>query len=305
LLVSVEVAVAVSVSQHYVRLIHSVGQVDRYRPSICNKMGWFQSSNNRKDEHENEKLPPQLAWMAEYISLTPSTQDALDQLQLFTPVQVAAMGVACAASFFFGYKTRQFRQGWRRLTSVADISAADVGPTAPWLRGRVLKVSDGDTFRFLHTPTMFSATNLAEGEKMSETALAVRVCTIDTPETAKFGKPSQPYGDTAKEYLQSMIGDRTVHVQLLQKDQYGRAVAQVKKRGLLYYCWPGFKYMDEEMLKAGFAEVYRGGGAVYGRKGKDAYVAMEQATKSRKKGMWAQANRESAAEFKARMKSES
>jgi endonuclease YncB( thermonuclease family) len=89
----------------------------------------------------------------------------------------------------------------------------------------------------------------------------------------------------------------------LQKDQYGRAVAQVKRRGLLHYWWPFTRYVDEEMLKAGLAEVYRGGGAVYGRKGKDAYIAMEQAAKSRKKGMWALgADRESAAEFKARMK---
>jgi micrococcal nuclease len=277
-------------------------------------MGWFQSSSpskkNGHDQHENGAenlpLPPQLAWITEYISLSPSAQNALDEaVQMhveFTPAQTAAIGVACAASFALGYKTRQFRQGWRRLTSVADIAAADVGPSAPWLRGRVLTVSDGDTFRFLHTPTMFSSRTLSDDEKLSETALAVRVCTIDTPETAKFGKPMQPYGDTAKEYLESLIQDKTVQIQLLQKDQYGRAVAQVKRRGLLYYCWPSTKYMDQEMLKAGLAEVYRGGGAVYGRKGKDAYIAMEQAAKSRKKGMWSLADRESAAEFKARMK---
>jgi micrococcal nuclease len=275
-------------------------------------MGQSSSSpkNNRHDEHENgtetPTLPPQLAWMTEYISLSPSAKNALDEaFQMpadFTPAQMAAIGFACAASFALGYKTRQFRQGWRRLTSVADIAATDVGPTAPWLRGRVLTVSDGDTFRFLHTPTMFSSNTLKDDEKLSETALAVRVCTIDTPETAKFGKPGQPYGDTAKEYLQLLIQDKTVKIQLLQKDQYGRAVAQVKRRGLLHYWWPFTRYVDEEMLKAGLAEVYRGGGAVYGRKGKDAYIATEQASKSRKKGMWALADRESAAEFKARMK---
>jgi micrococcal nuclease len=282
-------------------------------------MGWFQflsssssSKKNRHDEHENgtetPPLPPQLAWITEYISLSPSAKNALDEaLQIpteLTPTQMAAIGVACAASFALGYKTRQFSQGWRRLTSVADIAAADVGPTAPWLRGRVLTVSDGDTFRFLHTPTMFSSNTLSDNEKLSETALAVRVCTIDTPETAKFGKPGQPYGETSKEYLQSLIQDKTVKIQLLQKDQYGRAVAQVKRRGLLHYWWPLplTRYVDEEMLKAGLAEVYRGGGAVYGRKGKDAYIAMEEAAKSRKKGMWGLADRESAAEFKARMK---
>ena len=275
-------------------------------------MGQSSSSpkKNRHDEDENgtetPPLPSQFTWMTEYISFSASTQNALDEaLQLpaeFTLAQTAAVGAACAVFFALGYKTRQFRQGWRRFTSVADIAAADVGPTAPWLRGRVLTVSDGDTFRFLHTPTMFSSSTLSDNEKLSETALAVRVCTIDTPETAKFGKPGQPYGDTAKDYLQLLIQDKTVKIQLLQKDQYGRAVAQVKRRGLLHYWWPFTRYVDEEMIKAGLAEVYRGGGAVYGRKGKDDYTAMEQAAKNRKKGMWALADRESAAEFKARMK---
>lgn len=62
--------------------------------------------------------------------------------------------------------------------------------------------------------------------------------------------------------------------------------------------------MDEVMLKAGLAEVYRGGGAVYGRLGKDKYISMEETAQGKKKGMWSQKNRESAAEFKARMKAE-
>jgi endonuclease YncB( thermonuclease family) len=129
--------------------------------------------------------------------------------------------------------------------------------------------------------------------------LPVRVATIDTPETAKFGKAGQPFGDEAKDYLSSLLLDRTVKIQLLQKDQYGRVVAQVKRGSGYFFA----KYADEEMLKAGLAEVYLGSGAVYGRKGKEAYLAMQQRAKDKKKGMWALGDeRESAAEYKARIK---
>jgi endonuclease YncB( thermonuclease family) len=78
----------------------------------------------------------------------------------------------------------------------------------------------------------------------------------------------------------------------------GRAVAEVRSG-----FFPLYKYMDEEMLKAGLAEVYQGSGAVYGFRGKAAYLAMQEKVIERKKGMWAKKDRESAAEFKARMKS--
>jgi hypothetical protein len=53
--------------------------------------------------------------------------------------------------------------------------------------------SDGDTIRFLHTPTRFHPIDLRkeQEEKASATALPIRICTIDTPETAKFGKSGQ------------------------------------------------------------------------------------------------------------------
>ena len=58
------------------------------------------------------------------------------------------------------------------------------------------------------------------------------------------------------------------------------------------------------MLKAGLAEVYQGSGAVYGYRGKEAYVKLQNEANARKKGLWSQDDRESAAEFKARMKAQ-
>jgi endonuclease YncB( thermonuclease family) len=262
-------------------------------------MGWFSSSSDNNDPPAKIPLPPALDWINDYISIPVTPQDLLQQAQSLSVAEQAVLSVACVSSFALGFKAGRIRPSWRRWTVVADI--ADIGPAAPWLRGRVLTVSDGDTVRFLHAPTIFHSTRLSEGEKLSDTALAVRVCTIDTPETAKFGKPGQPYGDAAKDYLASMVDDRIVRVRILQKDQYGRAVAQIRAGRHWYSFWQS-PHVDERMLKAGLAEVYRGGGAVYGHKGKQAYIDMETAAKKRNKGMWAQADRESAAEFKARMK---
>ena len=132
---------------------------------------------------------------------------------------------------------------------------------------------------------------------MSEKTLPIRICTIDTPETAKFGKPGQPFGEDAKESLSKLLLGKTCEIQLLTKDQYGRAVAQVRRPG-----WLGYTYADQYMLKAGFAEVYLGNGAMYGFKGKEYYLQLQEQARKAKKGQWSQSNRESAAEFKARTK---
>ena len=120
-----------------------------------------------------------------------------------------------------------------------------------------------------------------------------------TPQYEPFGKPSQPFGDEAKQYLSEEILNKTVRVQILAKDQYGRAVAQV-------YTGPFFwrQSIDSLMLRAGLAEVYLGSGAVYGNLGKEAYLKLQETAQKKKVGIWSDPNRESAAEFKARMKEE-
>jgi micrococcal nuclease len=212
------------------------------------------------------------------------------------------VGTISLTSFVVGFKAGRFQNPWRRFTSLTDIPSQYFGDTAPYLRGRVVSVSDGDTIRFRHTPSFFfQQSTLQEGEKVSSVALPIRICTIDTPETAKFGKEGQPFGEDAKTYLSDMIENKIVYCQLLQQDQYGRAVAQVKKYGILPF-WPP-SYMDEMMLQAGLAEVYLGGGAVYGHKGKEEYLKMMERAKSKKKGIWSQGEKgESAAEYKARVK---
>lgn len=182
----------------------------------------------------------------------------------------------------------------KRFQDANDIPKSFFGSKAPTLRCRVTSCSDGDTIRFLHVPNPFSANKLEKGQTQTEFCLPIRLCSMDTPETAKFGKPGQPFGQEAKEYLQKLIDKKMVNIRLLQKDQYGRAVAEVYA--------PNGKGCDELMLKKGLAEVYLGGGAVYGPLGKDGYLKLESQAQKKKLGIWSQGKRESAAEFKKRTK---
>jgi micrococcal nuclease len=196
--------------------------------------------------------------------------------------------------FFLGLKVGRSAPSVKRYTNAVDIPSRYFGPNAPCLTGKVVKVSDGDTLRLLHAPTPFHASSLSKGQKLAETTLPIRICSIDTPETAKFGKPGQPFGLEAKQELENLVDGKTIRVRLLQTDQYGRAVAQV-------FCGRN-RCVDEILLKAGLAEVYQGMGAVYGPLGKDKYLQLQDEAKLAKKGMWSQKNRESAAEYKRRTK---
>ena len=176
-----------------------------------------------------------------------------------------------------------------------DIPARMFGDDAPALRGRAVRIADGDTLRFYHTPLPWQRP--PPKMKVSEQALSIRLCTVDAPETAKFGKPGQPFGPEAREELRRFLEGAVVRVRLLRRDQYGRAVAQVFTGR-----WPSRAHADAHLLRKGLAEVYQGGGAVYGPKGKGAYLALEKAARRKKLGIWSQKNRESAAEFKKRTK---
>jgi micrococcal nuclease len=200
-----------------------------------------------------------------------------------------------------GQKSHAYSVPWKQITSVHALPSSSFGSkSGVWLRGRAVSVSDGDTFRFLHVPTVFSPSNLRGSDaKLTDVTIPIRVCTIDTPETAKFGNKGQVFAEEAKTKFKSIVLDKIVSIQLLEKDQYSRAVALVRVGTF----WPFLKYVDEEMLKAGLAEVYEGSGAVYGRLGsKEAYITIQDKARTSKIGIWSQENRESAKEYKARTK---
>jgi endonuclease YncB( thermonuclease family) len=95
---------------------------------------------------------------------------------------------------------------------LVGILLVGVEPTAVGsqrLTGRVLRVSDGDTF------TMVNGTWV----------LDVRLFGVDCPEM------DQPYGPEAKRFTAERIADRTVDVTPVTTDQYGRIVGRVRVNG--------------------------------------------------------------------------
>jgi endonuclease YncB( thermonuclease family) len=127
---------------------------------------------------------------------------------------------------------------------------------------KVTRVSDGDTVKVRG----------ASGE------MTIRLVGIDAPELShKKREPSQPFSQQATKYLANLVLNKSVEIKEYGHDRYGRVLAVVTLGG---------KNINLEMVKAGFAEVYRGEHA----KGFDPapYVEAEKDARSAKKGMWVQ-----------------
>ena len=95
------------------------------------------------------------------------------------------------------------------------------------LRGKVVSISDGDTFRLL-----------VRGRE-----LRVRLSGIDCPERG------QAFGTRAKQFSSQMIFGKQISVRSEGKDQYGREL------GWVYL--PNGRCLNHELLKAGLAWHYK------------------------------------------------
>lgn len=117
-------------------------------------------------------------------------------------------------------------------------------------QGRVVGITDGDTFKLLVT-----------GNRQ----IKVRLAEIDTPETA------QPYGSKAKHELSSLIFGKTATVNVVDIDRYGRTVGRVYADGV---------DVNAEMVGRGAAWVYR-------QYAKDqSLFRLEKKAKQEKRGLW-------------------
>lgn len=98
---------------------------------------------------------------------------------------------------------------------VRDWGRADQAPPTPLagqqLSGKVVRVTDGDTFILLTS---------------DEYEYTIRLYGIDAPEY------DQPYGIMSSQALTDMIADRDVAVTLMDIDNYGRQVGQVYHQGI-------------------------------------------------------------------------
>lgn len=126
--------------------------------------------------------------------------------------------------------------------------------------GKVTSVGDADNFHFYHTPGgIFTGWGwLRHSPKVNQRKIGgqtihIRLCGIDAPEGAHFGKPAQKWSDEALLWLRNTILGRRIVVMPLAPDQYGRTVGDAT-----IWTWTGRKNVSAEMLRNGWAMVYEG-----------------------------------------------
>jgi len=123
--------------------------------------------------------------------------------------------------------------------------------------GRVVRVLDGDTVEVLNSQNQTTR---------------VRLYGIDTPEK------SQDFGQKAKQFTLSLVGSKTVDVEAIDTDRYGRTVGVITL---------GNTVLNAEILKAGYAWYY----AQYCKKDFcGEWQQLESQARSSKIGLWSISN---------------
>jgi len=159
------------------------------------------------------------------------------------------------------------------------------------LYGYVTRVGDGDNFHLFHTPGgRFAGWGWFPGRKVQEFKQAeltgktvrVRIAGVDAPEMAHFGKPAQPFGKEALEWLRGYLLGRYVRVKVFRPDQYERVVGMVSRRRWVVWRTD----VGLEMLRRGLATVYEAKfGSEFGGK-EERYREAEKRAKEKGVGMW-------------------
>ena len=124
--------------------------------------------------------------------------------------------------------------------------------------GKVVQVFDGDTLL------------LESGER-------VRYLGIDSPEMAHEDKPADCYAKEAREVNASLVLHKKVTL------QYDREQKDIHGRLLAYVILPDGKCVNAEMLRGGYAYVYR---APEGFSRWSEYLALQREAIRSRRGMW-------------------
>jgi len=131
--------------------------------------------------------------------------------------------------------------------------------------GKVVGISDGDTITVL----------------LDRQQVKVRLYGIDTPEK------KQDFGTKAKWFLSGLVFKKTVEIESIDTDRYGRTV------GIVYL---GGKNINEEIVRSGFAWVYQ---RYCTRSICGAWKRLEASARAGKVGLWAQGQPGAALGFQA------
>lgn len=141
------------------------------------------------------------------------------------------------------------------------------------IEGTVTKVSDGDTLQVTD---------------QHGTKVKIRLYGADAPETTKPDKPGQPGGEESFQALRSKVTGQYVQVQIMDIDQYKRAVGIV---------WIGNRAINLEMVADGWAWAYR---QYLTRPYASEFIGAETQARQSRKGIWQLGNIEPPWEFRRR-----
>lgn len=119
-----------------------------------------------------------------------------------------------------------------------------------------------------------------------ESRLKVRLYGIDAPETAKPNQLGQPFGTVSKRTLMYKIMGRQVSAEIVDTDQYKRAVAVIRYGG---------RDINREMVVEGMAWAYRQ--YLQGAYASE-YIDAESRARSRHVGLWRETNPQPPWEFR-------
>ena len=119
-----------------------------------------------------------------------------------------------------------------------------------------------------------------------ESRLKVRLYGIDAPETKKPDRAGQPFGAISKRTLMYKIMGRQVTAEIVDIDQYKRAVAVIRYAG---------RDINREMVAEGMAWAYRQ--YLQGAYASE-YIGAENMARSRRAGLWRESNPQPPWEFR-------
>lgn len=143
---------------------------------------------------------------------------------------------------------------WMVLWFALCLSIVSPPPLVQAWEGRVVGVSDGDTITVMHA---------GKSER-------IRLWGVDAPEK------TQPFGQKAKAFTSDRVFGKSVSVDPITADRYGRTVGVVR---LEHQC------LNEELITAGLAWVYRQycAGSLC-----EAWIEREKTARSTVVGLWSQ-----------------
>ncbi|RPD65276.1 staphylococcal nuclease [Lentinus tigrinus ALCF2SS1-7] len=195
-----------------------------------------------------------------------------------TPGQQLAIQMAAVGAASFVLKRLVFG---RRIAN-SDSVTPRMLRNKKLLRGYVTRVEDGDDFRLYHTPGFGWKSEFrtipSEPEDLKDKTIHIRIAGIDAPESLA-GREPQPGAIESLAWLKKRVEGKFVECQLLQRDQYGRIVADVLLE-------PHRTSVGPMMLRAGRAVLYDQKDAVYGEDGVEQYKQAQEEAQRHKRGIW-------------------